>query len=242
MPPMQPEVVQRLLALNATFYQAHAAAFAETRRRAQPGVEAVLGTIDPSARVLDIGCGHGVVARLLAKQAHAGGYTGVDASPRLLDIARQAVQQPGFSFSSGDLAQPGWSVRLSPGFSVILAFAVLHHLPGEALRQRVVSDLSRLLDKSGRVEVSVWNFLESERLRRRVIPWERLGLAESDVDPGDYLLDWRQGGSGLRYVHHFTPTELSALARAADLTASAEHYSDGENGRLGIYQSWTRLA
>jgi hypothetical protein len=117
---------------------------------------------------------------------------------------------------------------------------VLHHLPGNALRQRVASDLARLLDDPGRIEVSVWNFLELERLRRRVIPWDRLGLAASEVDPGDYLLDWRQGSGGLRYVHHFVPSELAALAESAGLAASAERYSDGEEGRLGLYQSWAK--
>jgi tRNA (uracil-5-)-methyltransferase TRM9 len=237
---MQAEVVQRLLALNATFYQAHALSFAETRRRPQPGVAAVLKSIDPSARLLDIGCGHGVVARQLALQGHPGGYTGIDASPQLLKLARQAVAQPGFAFYAADLAQPGWSDGLAPAFSVILGFAVLHHLPGNALRQRVASDLARLLDDAGRVEVSVWNFLELERLRRRVIPWDRLGLAPSEVDPGDYLLDWRQRGSGLRYVHHFLPSELAALAESAGLAASAERYADGETGRLGLYQSWAK--
>jgi len=239
MPPVHPVVVQRLLALNATFYQAHARSFAMTRRRPQPGVEAVLQSIDRSASLLDIGCGHGVVARQLALQGHLGGYIGIDASPDLLELARQAVRQPGFAFASADLAQPGWCDGLTPAVSVIVAFAVLHHLPGEALRQRVVSDLAQLLDTVGKVEVSVWNFLELERLRRRVIPWDRLGLADSDVDAGDCLLDWRQGGRGLRYVHHFTPAELAALAGSAGLATLAQRYSDGENGRLGLYQTWS---
>jgi hypothetical protein len=31
-----------------------------------------------------------------------------------------------------------------------------------------------------------------------------VGLSANDVDPGDYLLDWRSGGEGLRYIHHFS--------------------------------------
>lgn len=237
---MEPEVIQRLLALNATFYQAHALSFAATRRRTQPGVAAILKTIDPSASVLDVGCGHGVVAQQLALHRHTGGYTGIDASPDLLELARQTVDQPGFTFNSADLGQPGWMDGLAPAFTVILAFAVLHHLPGEALRQQTVSDFARLLAAGGRVEVSVWHFLELERLRRRVVPWDRLGLADRELEAGDYLLDWRQGGSGLRYVHHFTSDELAALARGAGLEVTGSWYSDGENRRLGLYQTWQR--
>jgi SAM-dependent methyltransferase len=242
MPPMQPEVVQRLLALNATFYQAHAASFASTRRRPQPGVESVLAQLDPSASVLDLGCGHGLVAERLAQRGHAGRYAGIDSSPHLLELARLNVRQPRFTFEQRDLAQPGWSIGLPAPFTTLLAFAVLHHLPGEALRQQVVSDLAGLLDVGGRIEVSVWSFLESEKLRRRVLPWDRLGLDEKLVDPGDFLLDWRQGRHGMRYVHHFSPDELAALARDAGLEASAPRYSDGRTGRLGLYQTWRSAA
>jgi hypothetical protein len=58
------------------------------------------------------------------------------------------------------------------------------------------------------------------------------------VDAGDYLLDWRQGGSGLRYVHHFDEAELSALAATTGFRVLETFYSDGEGGRLGLYQVW----
>ena len=240
MPPMHPDVIQRLLEVNATFYQAQAAGFAQTRRRPQPGVVRVLESLDARARILDVGCGHGVVAGFLERRGHAGGYTGIDSSQALLDQARHAVHAPEFVFEHIDLAMPGWRDRISPGYSVILAFAVLHHLPSEALRRQVVVDLAWLLSADGRMEVSVWDFLGLERLRRRQIAWERIGLAATDVDPGDYLLDWRHGGHGLRYVHHFTPAELTALANSAGLRATDVRSSDGENGRLGMYQSWLR--
>jgi hypothetical protein len=58
------------------------------------------------------------------------------------------------------------------------------------------------------------------------------------MDPGDALLDWRSGGLGLRYVHHFTPDELSDLARDAGFSLEETFWSDGEGGRLGLYQVW----
>jgi 2-polyprenyl-3-methyl-5-hydroxy-6-metoxy-1,4-benzoquinol methylase len=240
MPPMHSDVIQRLLEVNATFYQAQAANFAQTRRRPQPGVVRVLESLDAGARILDVGCGHGVVAGWLERRGHAGGYTGIDASQALLEQARQAVHAPQFAFKQIDLAMPGWPDQVPPGYSVILAFAVLHHLPGEALRRQVVADLAGLLLAEGRIEVSVWDLLGLERLRRRQLPWERIGLTQADVEPGDYLLDWRHGGHGLRYVHHFTPAELTALADTAGLRATDVRASDGENGRLGMYQSWFR--
>ena len=39
-------------------------------------------------RVLDVGCGDGYVSRLLAAELPHGSVTGVDASPRLIEVAR----------------------------------------------------------------------------------------------------------------------------------------------------------
>jgi hypothetical protein len=85
---------------------------------------------------------------------------------------------------------------------------------------------------------SEWQFLDSEKLKSRVQPWEEAGISPEAVDPGDYLLDWRSGGRGLRYVHHFDEAELEALAAASRFRVRETFFSDGENGRLGLYQVW----
>ena len=95
-----------------------------------------------------------------------------------------------------------------------------------------------LLAPNGRFVHSEWQFLNSPRLVSRIQPWEAIGLSQNDVDPGDYLLDWRQGGQGYRYVHHFSEEELRGLAEAAGFDVIESFLSDGENGRLGLYQVW----
>jgi hypothetical protein len=93
---------------------------------------------------------------------------------------------------------------------------------------------------------SNWQFLNSEKLKARVQPWEAATIAEpglsglevSDVDAGDYLLDWRRDGKGLRYVHHFDEAELHELAEATSFSVIDTFYSDGVTGDLGLYQVW----
>jgi hypothetical protein len=89
--------------------------------------------------------------------------------------------------------------------------------------------------------LSNWQFLNSVRLRSRIQPWEAVGLTRDQVDEGDYLMDWRRGGYGLRYVHHFSETELSELAHATGFKITETFYSDGEGERLSIYQTWEPL-
>ena len=83
--------------------------------------------------------------------------------------------------------------------------------------------------------------MNSEKLKDRIQPWEDAGLSPEEVEPGDYLLDWRSGGLGLRYAHHFSAQELSQLAAETGFRLVESFFSDGEGGRLGLYQVWERV-
>jgi hypothetical protein len=63
-------------------------------------------------------------------------------------------------------------------------------------------------------------------------------MVPEQVDVGDYLLDWRQGGYGLRYVHYFDEVELVELAQLSGYRILESFYSDGKGGRLSLYQTW----
>jgi (p)ppGpp synthase/HD superfamily hydrolase len=95
-----------------------------------------------------------------------------------------------------------------------------------------------LLKPEGRFIHSNWQFLNSEKLKSRIQPWEAAAISSAKVDAGDYLLDWRSGGTGLRYVHHFTEEELSQLAQTSGFRIVESFYSDGGNHKLGLYQIW----
>jgi tRNA (uracil-5-)-methyltransferase TRM9 len=235
---VNPTTLSRLLDLNRQFYQTFALPFSATRHRLQPGVLHILKQIIPSNSLLDLGCGNGELARQLIHHGHIGSYIGLDFSPALLEQA-PAVQSPNFRFYQADLASPDWEVPLADTpYDAILAFAVLHHLPGMELRLQVLRKARSLLSAGGRFIHSEWQFLNSPRLKARVQPWEVIGLSQQEVDPGDYLLDWRQGGQGLRYVHYFSEAELADLAAKAGFAVIESFLSDGENNRLGLYQVW----
>jgi SAM-dependent methyltransferase len=123
-------------------------------------------------------------------------------------------------------------------FDLVIAFATLHHIPSRELRLNILRQVNSLLAPGRRFIHSNWQFLNSERLRKRIQPWEQASLSAVDVDEGDYLLDWRGGGHGLRYVHHFSEAELGQLAAETGFRVAQSFLSDGENRRLGLYQIW----
>jgi tRNA (uracil-5-)-methyltransferase TRM9 len=243
--------IQKLIQLNHQFYQTFALQFSTTRQRLQPGVrkileqgfQAVPEAFPIDANILELGCGNGELARELARRGHHGDYLGLDFNADLLEEARHNLPDDfRRSFLQINLASAGWDqlIPITP-FDVVLAFAVLHHLPGEELRIQVLQKLRRLIKPDGSFIHSEWQFLNSPRLRERIQPWERSGLSTEDVDQGDYLLDWRSGGQGLRYVHHFSETELEALASSTGFQIIETFHSDGEGGKLGLYQLWMPL-
>ena len=92
-----------------------------------------------------------------------------------------------------------------------------------------------MLGPKGMVVIANWQFLRIERLRRRLLPWDRIGLRESDVDPGDYLLDWQRNGYGVRYVHLVDEAETQQLADGAGLQIDDLFFADGHTNDLTLY-------
>lgn len=155
---------------------------------------------------------------------------------------------PPIEFRAADLSDPGWTDGLDGPFRGALAFAVFHHLPSHDLRLRVLRSLRDLLVPDGLLVHSQWQFQHSPKLMARRLPWSAAGLREEQLEPGDTLLDWRFAlpgqpeQTGLRYVHLFTREELDELAQAAGFEVLETWESDGQGGRLGLYQVWKRGA
>jgi SAM-dependent methyltransferase len=252
---------ERLVELNRRFYTERGQDFSETRRRVQPGVRRVLERLRGDESILDLGCGNGAFAGELSRRAHRGSYLGLDFSTPLLEDARRASYSFPVRFAPADLVssakagltaaaappnpdlphsnQPGiQSLKaLTDRWALVTAFAVLHHIPGADLRSALIAQVRACLKPDGLFIHSNWQFTSSSRLRARIRPWSDAGL-EGSVDEGDYLLEWRRGGSAMRYVHEFRQDELAGLAAASGFAVVDTFYSDGADRRSGIYQVW----
>lgn len=240
---MNAAVAQQLIALNQQFYLSLAAPFSVTRGRLQSGVLRVLQGVPDDADVLDLGCGNGGVAAELARRGHRGRYVGLDFSAEMLAIAKSRVESSRFNFIHADLTESfiQRSAISDQQFDFVFAFAALHHIPSHELRLYFLRQVRESLAASAHFVHSNWQFMNSPKLRERVQPWDSAGLQATNVDEGDYLLDWRSGGSGLRYVHHFSEVELKALAAAAGFKVTESFLSDGKGGKLALYQTWDSM-
>jgi tRNA (uracil-5-)-methyltransferase TRM9 len=235
---MNSETAERLLTINREFYSNFGDQFSATRQRLQPGVKKILDSIQDDVSVLDLGCGNGYFLNEISRRGHKALLLGVDFS---LPLLRNAETTVGVEFREVDLTKLSLiyeQLLITDGWSLITAFAVLHHIPSTEMRLDILKTVRKLLKDDGKFILSNWQFLNSEKLKSRIQPWDRVGINKDDLDGGDYLLDWRSGGEGLRYAHHFTVEELLGLAEQAEMRVIDSFHSDGDGGNLSLYQTW----
>jgi 2-polyprenyl-3-methyl-5-hydroxy-6-metoxy-1,4-benzoquinol methylase len=232
------EVVEKLLALNRAFYEGQAASFAESRSQPQPGFSRLLAYLpQPCESLLDVGCGEGRFGRFIQSHHSLKQYMGVDFSAGLLAIAQSQVLSGGkgqLNFYQRDMSQPGFLAGLGH-FDTVVCLAALHHIPGRDNRVRLVQEMADHLEANGRLFLSTWRFLDSQRQRRKIRDWSEIGLSGTDVEANDYLLTWQRDGFSYRYACMIDVAETAELAHAADLDIPHQFRSDGQEGDLSLY-------
>lgn len=102
----------------------------------------------PNARVLEVGCGTGVLARSLALRPDVGAVVGVDVAPSLLGKARdQAADLPNLTFREADARSLPFGDET---FDVVVFYTTLTHVPGP---ERALDEAFRVLRPQGRLAV-----------------------------------------------------------------------------------------
>lgn len=163
------DVYSRITELDADAIEplARALELSATDPRHRVLVESYLreARLGPNARVLEIGCGTGAIARIMAKWPGIGEVVGVDPSPDLLSRARYlSSAYANLSYQVAD----GRELGLPPAsFDGVVVHRVLSHVPQP---ERVVAEALRVLRSGGKLVVFEGDY-------------STLSLAAGDSDP-----------------------------------------------------------
>lgn len=264
---MDPRIVDMLRRLNDDFYRRCAPSFSNTRQAPWEGWRACLPLLREASRddgaggrkleLLDVACGNGRFEAFLAD-----GLPDVDVHATAVDDCDELMagaHVPGATFKRFDALETlaagcAWREEL-PVADAAVSFGFLHHIPSRALRERALAELLDLVRPGGVAIVSLWCFLEDERLARKAERSHPAALAAlaseaqacdidlaSELEPGDRFLGWQDAGDLWRYCHSFDDTQADELAAAVRGRAdeAARFRSDGKSGRLNIYLAFRK--
>jgi len=127
------------------FFDRHAAAddynvFSDAANAKLIDSFARLSNLAAGAKVLDVGCGSGIFTHLLHHRGYAA--TGLDISPKLLDLARR--KYPDIVFIEGDVENLPFDDASADG---VLLSGIVHHLPDP---RQCAAEVYRVLRPGGR--------------------------------------------------------------------------------------------
>ncbi len=240
---MNPQLVKQLVALNASFYSRFANEFSETRSSAQMRLNRIVKYVPDGATVLEVGCGNGRLAERLDRDARPLEYVGVDAAREMIDIAnarRASLRFVRALFQVADLAEPGWSRGLPPApYDIAVALAVLHHIPSFSLRQAVLLEINSLLKPGATLVMTNWQFMNNERMKKKILEWAAVGIDEGELEAGDALLSWKRGGTAYRYCHWLSKSEVEELAAGSGFLVVRQFFADADLNLYSVLKKQT---
>ena len=212
---MRPEAARKILDEVRQSYNGIAADFNQTRNYLWPGLKDFKKFVKPRQKILDLGCGNGKL-RLLLKDSDID-YTGLDNSSELLKIAEN---HPDFKLGRQKFVES--NILTLPftdnSFDVIFFIAVLHHIPSDDFRHKVLKEINRILKSGGILVMINWNRYQVKGPQLKyIIKYTLLKIiGKTDLDFKDIYLPW-MGGKAYRYYHAFTLGELDKLIKKSGL-------------------------
>lgn len=150
------------------------------------------------ARVLDVGCGGGLLAEVLARAGAK--VTAIDLAPGMIEVARLHAMEQKLDIDYRVVAAEAVAAAEPGSFDVVTCMEMLEHVPDPA---GMVATLGKLVRPGGALFVSTLN----RNLKSFLLA----------IVGAEYVLNLIPKGTH-EYDRLIRPNELARWARAADLT------------------------
>ncbi len=149
------------------------------------------------ARILDVGCGGGLLAENMA--ARGANVTGIDRSPKALNIARLHAEQSGVAVEYVENDAEIWAETHAEHYDAVTCLEVLEHVPDVP---RTVAACASMIKPGGHFFFATLN--------RNAVSYVKAILG------AEYVLGWLPKGTH-EYAKFIKPSEMNSALRAADL-------------------------
>jgi 2-polyprenyl-6-hydroxyphenyl methylase/3-demethylubiquinone-9 3-methyltransferase len=148
-------------------------------------------------RVLDVGCGGGVLAEAMA--GRGADVTGIDMAGKPLKVAQLHALESGAKVRYEEGAAEAWAARAPASFDVVTCMEMLEHVPDPALSVRACADLAK---------PGGWVFFSTLNRNPKSFVLAIVGA--------EYVLNLLPRGTH-EYAKFIKPSELTRYARDAGL-------------------------
>lgn len=232
--PMTPEKAQEILIQTIENYEKINKGFILTRADIWPIFDYFRKFLKIGDRVLDAGCGTGRLIDVLAD--YNIDYTGIDSSASHLEYLRQNYA-PKLG-AAPEIIQgtiTDLSMLLGDSYDIVFCIAILHHIPSEALRQRVVNEFYRVLRPGGKLIMTNWNLTSHWAAKKYWPEILRVFWPHKNLDRGDLLIPWKlRGETVFRYIHCFSRRSLKKLMSSAGFKILENRFAS-DSGTSNIF-------
>jgi len=196
-PFVDPEEIKRFEAIAAEWWDPQGR-FKPLHRINPLRLDYIAQRIDLSqAKVLDVGCGGGLLAESMAK--HGAEVTGVDRSPKALSVASLHAEQSGVSVDYQENDAETWAQTHAETYDVVTCLEVLEHVPDVP---RAVAACAGMLKPGGLFFFATLNRTPESYIKA--------------ILGAEYVLGWLPKGTH-QYKKFIKPSEMITAVRQANL-------------------------
>jgi tRNA (uracil-5-)-methyltransferase TRM9 len=199
---MDLEYAKFILEKTKENYNLIAKEFSATRREIWEELNFLFSDLKEGEKVLDLGCGNGRWYKVFKEKKVD--YFGIDNSEKLIEIAKENF--PEAKFFVGDAMNLPFPDNF---FDKVYSIALLHHIPSEDFRIKVLKEAKRVLKPEGMLILTCWKIHRLREILTLLKHTFLKSIGKSKLDFKDIFLPW--GKKTLRYYHCFSKKELEKL-------------------------------
>jgi len=210
-------------------YDAIAETFSHTRNKVwfeMAGFENYI----KEGNVLDLGCGNGRLYDVFMNNPKIK-YTGVDFSPKLIDLALERYKDIKSENAPRFLVEDLTEFKIAPkSYDAIILFASYHHILNKKERIALLKKIKNGLKDDGIVIITVWNLWNSKTIKKVAGSWKRKITRKEGGGPFDINYPFNDRGTiAYRPYKMFTTLGVKAELSKEFKIFKSETWKKGQN-------------